>query len=133
MKIVFVVFFAASLISGIATIGCDSADYSAVSIAKAPDGNLSALLVQRRGHDSLSSDVYYVILADSRREMPNLSRATHDHPILVTTHGQNLGIQWLGTNALRITCAGCGINPVDIMEKRENVDSVSVTYFGFPK
>jgi hypothetical protein len=133
MKIVFVLFFAASLVSGIATIGCDSSDYSVVTSAKAPDGNLSALLVQRRGHDSLSSDVYYVILADSRREMPSLSRATHDNPILVATHGQNVAIQWSGTNALSITCEGCGINPIDIMEKKESVDSVSVTYVGFPK
>jgi hypothetical protein len=132
MKMIFVLFFAASLLSGLATIGCGSADYTVVASAKAPDGNLSALLVQRRGHDSLSSDVYYVILAD-RPEMPNLSRATHDNPILVATHGQNVGIQWSGANALSITCAGCGINPVDIMEKKEKVDSVSVTFVGFPK
>ena len=130
---VLVLFFAASLLSGIATIGCGSADYSVVTSTKAPGGNLSALLVQRRSHDSLSSDVYYVILADSRREMPSLSRATHDNPILVATHGQKVGIQWLGTNALSITCADCGINPIDIMEKKGNVDSVSVTYVGFPK
>ena len=102
------------------------ADYRVVTSAKAPDGNLSALLVQRRGHDSLSSDVYYVILAD-RPEMPNLSRATQDNPILVATHGQNVGIQWSGANALSITCAGCGINPIDIMERKEKVDSVSVS------
>jgi hypothetical protein len=133
MKIVFMLFFAASLGSGISTIGCDSADYSVVISTKAPDGNLSALLVQRRGHDSLSSDVYYVILADSRREMPSLPRATHDNPILVATHSQNVGIQWLGANALSITCAGCEMNPTDIIEKKESVDSVSVTYIGFPK
>ena len=126
------VFFAMSFLGGLLATGCDSADYTVVRNAKSPNGDLSALLVQRRGHDSLSSDVYYVILTNGKNATPNLSKATHDKPILVATHGQDLGIQWSGSNALNIVCNGCGIRPIDIMDKRESADSVSITYIGFP-
>jgi hypothetical protein len=124
--------FAVYLLSGIVPIGCDSADYTVLKNARSPDGNLSAMLVQRRGHDSLSSDVYYVLLTNTESEMRNLSKATHDKPILVATHGQDLGVQWSGTNALSIVCAGCGMRPIDIMEKKGSDGSVNITYVGFP-
>jgi hypothetical protein len=123
---------AVSLLGGFVVVGCDSADYTVIKNAKSPDGDLSALLVQRRGHDSLSSDVYYVILTNSKREMQNLPKAIHDKPILVATHGQDLGVQWSGTNALSIICAGCGIRPIDIMNKKGSEGSVTITYVGFP-
>lgn len=124
---------AAGLLSGAAVVGCDSADYTVVKNAKSPDGSLSALLVQRRSHGPLSSDVYYVIVIDNQHEMPNLAKATHDKPILVATHGQDLGVQWSETKAMSIICASCGIRPVDIMEKRESLGSVNITYLGFPR
>jgi len=130
--LLFVLLFAVNLLSGFVAIGCDSADYTVVKSAKSPDGSLSALLVQRRGHGPLSSDVYYVIMTDNQHEMPNLSKATHDKPILVATHGQDLGVQWSGTNAMSIICASCGMRPIDIMEKKGSLGSVSITYLGFP-
>jgi hypothetical protein len=126
------ILFAISLMSGFLAIGCDSADYMVIRSAKSPDGNLSALLVRRRGHDSLSSDVYYVVLTNGKGENPNLAKATHDKPILVATHGQDLELQWSGMNTLSIACADCGIRPIDVMEKKGSADSVSIKYVGFP-
>jgi hypothetical protein len=128
----FGLFFAVSLLGGFSVTGCDSADYVVAKSVKSPDGALSVLLVRRRGHDSLSSDVYYVILANSKSQTPNLSKATHDEPILVATHGQDLGVQWSGVNALNIVCVDCGIRPIDIMEKKGSQGSVRIAYVGFP-
>jgi hypothetical protein len=124
--------FAVGLPGGFLAIGCDSADYTVVKSVKSPDGGLGALLVRRRGHDSLSSDVYYVILTNSKNETPNLSNATLDKPILVATHGQDLEVRWSGANTLSIVCAGCGIRPIDIMEKKGSEGSVGVIFVGFP-
>jgi hypothetical protein len=125
--------FGVSLGAVFVAMGCDSADYVVVRKAESPDGVLSALLVRRRGHDSLSSDVYYLILSHSGSGMlPNLPKAIHDRPILVVTHGQDLGVQWSGPNAMTIICASCGIRQIDIMEKKASDGSVSITYRGFP-
>ena len=70
--LLFVLLFVVSLLGGFVAIACDSADYTVVKSAKSPDGNLSALLVQRRAHGPLSSDVYYVIMTDNQHEIPNL-------------------------------------------------------------
>jgi hypothetical protein len=120
------------LLGGFVAIGCDSADYTVMKNVNSPEGRVSALLVQRRGHDSLSSDVYYVILIDSNDKRPNLAKAFHDKPIMVATHGQDLGIQWSGPHTLSITCADCGMRSIDIMEKKAIEDAVNVTYIGFP-
>jgi hypothetical protein len=100
--------------------------------ANSPEGRASALLVRRRGHDSLSSDVYSVILIENKYKMPSLSKATHDKPVLVATNGEDLGIQWSDTHTLSIVCAGCGIRPIDIIEKKAIVNTVKVAYIGFP-
>jgi hypothetical protein len=125
-------FVAISLLAGFLAIGCDSADYTVIKNVRSPEGRVSALLVQRQGHDSLSSDVYYVILIDNRDKKPSLAKATHDKPILVATHGWDLGIQWSDPHTLSITCAGCGMRPIDIIEKKAIEDTVNVTYMGFP-
>jgi hypothetical protein len=130
--LLFVLLFVVSLLGGFVAIACDSADYTVVKSAKSPDGNLSALLVQRRAHGPLSSDVYYVIMTDNQHEIPNLSTATHDNPVLVATHGQDLGVHWSGANAMDIICARCGMRPIDIIEKKGSFGSVSITYLGFP-
>ena len=124
---------AVGLLSGVVAIGCDSADYTVVKNAKSPDGSQSALLVQRRSPGPLSSDVYYVIVIDNQHEMPNLAKATHDKPIFVATHGQDLGVQWSETKAMSIVCVSCGIRPIDIMQKEESFGSVNITYLGFPR
>jgi hypothetical protein len=125
-------FVAMGLLAGFLAIGCDSADYTVIKNVSSPEGNVSALLVQRRGHDSLSSDVYYVILIDSRDKRPNLAKATHDKPILVATNGEDLQIRWSGPHTLSITCADCGMRPIDVIEKKTIEDTVNVTYMGFP-
>lgn len=123
---------ALSLLAGFLVIGCDSADYTVIKNVNSPGGRVSALLVQRRGHDSLSSDVYYVILIDNQDKKPSLAKATHDKPILVATNGEDLQIRWSGPHTLSITCAGCGIRPIDILERKTIEDTVDVSYVGFP-
>jgi hypothetical protein len=116
----------------IAFVGCDSADYTIVRNVTSPDSALSALLVQRRGHDALSSDVYYVLLLDSHDVTPNLPRAIHDKPILVATHAQGLVLEWSGPRKIDLICDGCGITKIDVIERNEKRDSVDVGYVGFP-
>jgi hypothetical protein len=123
--------FAVSLPGGVWITGCDSADYTVIKSVKSPDGNSSALLVRRRGHDSLSSDVYYVILTSGNTKTANLSKSTRNDAILVATHGQGLGIQWSGNNTLNIVCADCGIRPIDIMEKKGSEGGFRIVYVGF--
>jgi hypothetical protein len=114
-------------------LGCDSADYLVIREAKSPDGQQSALLVRRRGHDSLSADVYFVILSrDAKGLTPNLPKAVHDKPVLAVTNGEDLRLQWSGKDALTISCNKCGMRSIDINEKRDRDGSVVVTYEGLP-
>jgi hypothetical protein len=123
---------AVSLLAGFLATGCDSADYTVMKKVNSPDGRVSALLVRRRGHQSLSADVYYVILIDNKDKKPSLPKATHDKPILVVTNGDDLEIQWSGSHTLSIVCADCGLRRIDIIEKKAIEDTVSVAYVGFP-
>ena len=113
-------------------VGCDSADYTIVRNVVSPDNALSALLVQRRGHDALSSDVYYVLLVNSHQPMPSLPRAIHDKPILVATHAHELVLKWSGPKRVDLICDSCGIKKIDVIEKNEKWDSVDVAYIGLP-
>jgi hypothetical protein len=121
-----------SLLAGFLVAGCDSADYKVMKNVNTLEGRVSALLVRRRGHDSLSSDVYYVILIDNQDKKPSLAKATQDKVILIATRGEDLQILWSAPHTLSITCAGCGIRPIDIIEKKAIKDTVNVTYVGFP-
>ena len=128
---------ALSLLAGSLVAGCDSADYTVLKKVNSPEVTVSALLVQRRGHDSLSSDVYYVVLLDSKDQKPSLAKATlvkafHGKPILVATNGEGLGIQWSGPYALSITCADCGMREIDMIERNEMDGAVRITYIGVP-
>lgn len=128
----FLLLIAISL-SAIAVGGCDSADYNIVRKVKSPDSAISALLVQRRGHDSLSSDVFYVVLVDHHHDTTDLPRAIHDKPILVATHGQEVELQWISAGRISVVCANCGIQKIDVIEKRDKWDSIAVTFVGFPE
>jgi hypothetical protein len=77
-------------------VGCDSADYKIVQNQKSPSGQLSALLVNRRGHDSLSSDVFYLVVVDANAKL-DLPQEIHKEPALVATHAEQLAIEWNGT------------------------------------
>lgn len=85
----------------LATTSCDSATYSVLESSQSPDKAQAALLVERRTHDALSSDEYYVILANGQPGTLDLAKVTHDRPVLVATRAQDLKINWSGMNSFR--------------------------------
>jgi len=113
-------------------VGCDSADYTILKNVVSPDNSFSALLVRRRGHDSLSNDVYYALLAKGHQPIPSLRRAIHDNPVLVATRAQDIVLRWSGPNTVDLICERCGIEKIDVIEKREKWNSVNVVFIGFP-
>jgi hypothetical protein len=125
-------FLPVALLSSVMFSGCDSADYKIITSTESPNGEFSGLLIQRRAHGPLSSDVYYVVLTDARQSMSTLSKLVHDKPLLVVTHGQDLTLQWSGPNSMKVTCANCGIEKLDVMERDERWRSVEITYLGIP-
>jgi hypothetical protein len=125
-------FLFVALLSLVILSGCDSADYKIITSTESPNGEFSGLLIQRRAHGPLSSDVYYVVLTDTQQSMPTLSKLVHDKPLLVVTHGQDLTLQWSGANSMKVTCANCGIKKLDVMERNERWRSVEITYLGIP-
>lgn len=117
----------------LALTGCrDGADYAVVRTAEPTGGISSALLVRRRAHDALSSDVYYVLIVDKDYRASTLAATVHSEPVLVATKAQGVLLEWLGPNDLAITCSKCGLNKIDVIERRTNWKSIRITYTGFP-
>jgi hypothetical protein len=113
-------------------VGCDSADYAIVQNERSPSGQLSALLVKRRGHDSLSSDVFYLLLVDANAKL-NLSHEIHKEPALVATHAEQLTVEWDGIAKITVRCSRCDLRPIDIIEERPTVRGVQIVFAGLPK
>lgn len=113
-------------------VGCDSADYTILKNVASPDNSFSAQLVRRRGHDSLSNDVYYVLLTKGDQPAPSLRRAIHDNPVLVATRAQDVVLKWSGPHTVVLVCESCGIKKIDVIERKEKWNSISVAYVGFP-
>jgi hypothetical protein len=82
------------ILFALTTISCDNADYRTLTDVPAPNRPVSAVFVQRRSHDALSSDVYYVAIIDKTVNPSTVGRVAHDGPVLVATDAQGLQLQW---------------------------------------
>jgi hypothetical protein len=114
------------------SVGCDRADYTVLADVAAPDQSASALLVQRRGADSLSSDVYYVTISEKVPNASNISALARHNPVLVATHAEQLRLNWRTATELVVSCQACGLTKIDIIEKHEQSNRITVLFNGFP-
>ena len=117
------------------SIGCrENADYTVLSSVKSPKSALSAMLVRRRSHEALTSDVYYVLVVDEGYNLSDLAKTAHsDDPVLVATSAETVRIRWVDDIHIELICDQCGITKIDVMEKKEKLKSIEIAYKGFPQ
>ena len=107
--------------------GCDTATYTELEYTRHPYSGL----VQRRGHEALSSDVYYIVLLPQKHTTKSVVDAVHKNPFITLTRGQHLNIRWAAPDLL-IVSSKTPIDAIDVIQQSYKVGSVRVEYFGFP-
>ena len=90
------------------------------------------MLVQRRTHDSLSNDEYYVIVGEATYTTQSLPEAIRKDSILVVTRGAAITLKWTTPDELVLRCDRCGIEKIDIIDRKYTWNSIHIRYEGFP-
>jgi hypothetical protein len=118
-------------------IGCRTAPMAntVVDQDKNPDGRSSAILVERYRHAALNANIFYVLVLSSNED---LERATNDEEIekrsaLVATKASKVILRYENSSTLLVICNACGLEAVDIMQKRDHVADTKIVYQGFPQ
>jgi hypothetical protein len=118
-------------------LGCETAPMTNTVISRAdnPNGQSSALLVERYYHAALSADQIYLFLLPKDHE---LTKALNDKDIgdssaLVATGAQRVVLKWENSGTLLVICDACGIEAIDISKKLDHIGSTKIVYQGFPE
>ena len=128
----------AALLAGAVGCGPDyawrPADVEVVRSAPAPGGARSALLVRHVARHALDSDTYKVVVAAGAPPADAaVARLADTAYVVHATAAGALALRWAGDTALTVVCAGCGLEAFDVMERRDRLGPVRVTYEGFPR
>ena len=111
-------------------------DVEVVRVAAAPGGARSALLVRHINRAALSSDTYDVLVAAGRPPATAAGVARLSDTAVAALHATGavgVGLRWAGDTALTLVCANCGLEAIDVMERRDRIGPVWVAYEGFPR
>ncbi len=112
-----------------------AADVEVTRSAAARSDVRSALLVRHVSRAALSSDTYKVAVAAGRppTAAAAVARLADTAFVLYATRAGTVELRWASDTALTVVCAGCGLEAVDVMERRDRLGPVRVAYEGFPR
>jgi hypothetical protein len=120
-----------------APLGCKTAPITNAIVSRAdnPNGETSALLVQRYRRAALTSDGFYLLIVSKNQDVSKAinNEAIHNSSALVATSAKLVQLHWQDRGTLIISCASCGLQAVDITKKLNHVGPFRIIYEGFPK
>lgn len=122
------------IVAAACSASADSGTKSVISSARSPDSSWSAALVRRIPPGALNNDIYYVILTTGKLPSDTSALFTQmdDSAVLMATRAERLQLQWQGGRELHVICARCGLEPIDVIRKRDHHGPVTVVFDGFP-
>lgn len=117
-------------------LGCKTAPMTSTVINRAdnPNGQSSALLVERYYQAALNANQFYLLVLPKDQD---LTRALNDKDIvdssaLVATNARRLVLKWENSRTLLVICDSCGIEAIDVDKKLDHLGPTKIIYQGFP-
>jgi hypothetical protein len=106
-----------------------------VSQADNPNGQSSAVLVERYYHAALNANQFYLLIIAKGQDP---SKALNDKDIgdssaLIATKARGVALKWQDSGTLLVICASCGIKAIDVSKKLDHLGSARIIYQGFPE
>jgi hypothetical protein len=106
-----------------------------VNRADSPNGQSSALLIERYYHAALNANQFYLLVLPKEQD-PN--RAINDKDIgdsaaLVATKASRVVLRWNDSETLLVICDSCGIEAIDVSKKLDHLGTTKIVYQGFPE
>lgn len=118
-------------------VGCRPAPTTNTVVARvqSPDGKTSAILVDRYYHIARVSDGFFLILVPRNQNASEAinARDIGNSSVLVATWASKVQLRWQSNDTLLVICNSCGLKPIDISKKSNNLGSVKIIYRGFPE
>ena len=123
------------LIIGVSGCGRVPATNTIAVQAQRPDGQLSAILVKRELKVALSADEFFLILVPHKKNVDEAISESDigDSAAFVATSADKVRLQWLNNDTLIVECNSCGLKPIDIEKKVDQVAQTRIAYRGFPR
>ncbi len=117
-------------------MSCEHVTTTNVVVAKAQsaDGRSIALLVERHYKAARISDGFFLLIVAGDNDV---DKAIQDADIasasvLIATSAANVHIRWESNELLVVECDSCGLKPIDISKKLDQLGSIRIIYRGFP-
>jgi hypothetical protein len=121
----------------VAFLGCKTAPMTNTIIVQAhsPDGQASALLVERYYHAALGSNGFYLLVLSEGQDARKVinDEDIRDSSALVATAAGKVQLRWQDKDTLLVVCDSCGLEAIDISKKLDHVGSIRIIYQGFPE
>lgn len=127
---------AISLVLTASILGCGTAAMTNTVVGHAdnPDGQFSALLVERYYRSALNADEFFLVLV---RKGQNPNEAINNKDIgnssaLVATNARQVMLKWEDSGTLLVICDSCGIKAIDVSKELDHYGAIKIVYQGFP-
>lgn len=94
-----------------------------------------ALVAERSDHEAMSSDYYFVLIADHIPSAKELRFTYYSHDVIFRAAGDCLNVHWTDPHSLAITCAMGYTDPLyagGIAAQKRKADDVAITYVNIP-
>lgn len=94
-----------------------------------------AVVAERSDHEAMSSNYYFVLIADHIPSVRELRRTYYSHNVIFRAAGDCLNVHWTDPHALTITCRMGYTDPLyagGIAVQKHKADDVAVAYVNIP-
>ena len=118
-------------------LGCKTAPMTNTVVSRAdnPNGQSSALLVERYYHAALNANQFYLLIVPKDHDLTKALNDTDiaDSSALVATKARRVALRWDNNGTLFVICNSCGIEAIDVSKKLDHLGSTKIVYQGFPE
>ena len=125
------------LILTAAFLGCETAPMTNTVVCQAdnPNGQSSALLVERYYHAALNANQFYLLVIPKGQDPAKAlnSKDIGDSSALVATEARRVALRWQDSGTLLVICDSCGIEAIDVSKKLDHLGATKIIYHGFPQ
>jgi hypothetical protein len=118
-------------------LGCKTAPMTntIVSQAEIPNGQSSALIVERYYQAALNANQFYLLVLSKEQDPKKAieDKSIGDLSALIATKASRIVLRWDGSETLLVICNSCGIQAIDVNKKLDHIGSTKIVYQGFPE
>lgn len=94
-----------------------------------------ALVAERSDHEAMSSNYYFVLIADHIPSPKDLRSTYYSHDVIFRAAGNCLNVHWTDPHGLAITCTVGYTDPLytgGIAVQKRKADDIAITYVNIP-